>query len=68
MVQNTCKSALIYSQPPSATSSSTLPVVSEWYQSGIKRPGAIGRFWLNRTEALQDRGYENPITPFYAFG
>jgi hypothetical protein len=41
---------------------------SRWYQSGIKRPGAIGRFWLNRTEALQDRGYENPITPFYAFG
>ncbi len=32
MVQNTCKPALIYLQLPSATSSSALPVVSEWYQ------------------------------------
>ncbi len=32
VVQNTCKPALIYLQLPSATSSSTLPVVSEWYQ------------------------------------
>jgi hypothetical protein len=31
-VQNTCKPALIYLQLPSATSSPTLPVVSEWYQ------------------------------------
>jgi hypothetical protein len=32
VVQNACKSALIYLQLPSATSSPTLPVVSEWYQ------------------------------------
>jgi hypothetical protein len=25
---------------------------SRWYQSGIKRPGAIGRFWLYRTGAM----------------
>ena len=33
MVQNTCKSALIYCQLPSATLSPTFPVVSEWYQA-----------------------------------
>jgi hypothetical protein len=32
VVQNTCKSALIYLQLPSATHCPTLPVVSEWYQ------------------------------------
>ena len=32
VVQNACKLALIYLQLPSATYSSTLPVVSEWYQ------------------------------------
>jgi hypothetical protein len=32
VVQNACKSALIYPQLPSATSSPMLPVVSEWYQ------------------------------------
>jgi hypothetical protein len=31
-VQNACKLAPIHLQPPSATPSSTLPVVSEWYQ------------------------------------
>jgi hypothetical protein len=33
-----------------------------WYQSGIKRPGAIWRFWLNRIGAMQVRGYEHPRT------
>jgi hypothetical protein len=32
VVQNACKPALIYLQLPSATSSPTIPVVSEWYQ------------------------------------
>jgi hypothetical protein len=32
VVQNTCKSALIYLQLPSATSGPMPPVVSEWYQ------------------------------------
>jgi hypothetical protein len=32
-VQNTCKGALIYLHLPSATSSSKLSVVSEWYQN-----------------------------------
>jgi hypothetical protein len=34
-VQNACKSALIYLQLPGATSSLTLPVVSEWYQLAL---------------------------------
>jgi hypothetical protein len=25
---------------------------SRWYQSGIRRPGAIGRFWLYRISAM----------------
>jgi hypothetical protein len=29
---------------------------SRWYQSGIKRPGAIKRFWLYRTRAMHDPG------------
>jgi hypothetical protein len=32
VVRNACKPALIYLKLPSATSSPTLPVVSEWYQ------------------------------------
>jgi hypothetical protein len=35
VVQNTCKPALIYLQLPSATSSPTLSVVSEWYQLAL---------------------------------
>jgi hypothetical protein len=39
-VQNTCELALIYLQLPGATSSPTLPVVSEWYQ---KVAGDLGQ-------------------------
>ena len=36
---------------------------SRWYQSGIKRPRAIDRFWHYRTGAMQDRGYKLPRRP-----
>ncbi len=35
---------------------------SRWYQSGIKTPGIMGRFWLCRTGAMQVHGYEHPRT------
>jgi hypothetical protein len=53
VVQNTCKAALIYLQLPSATSSSTLPVVSEWYQEVIMRRGFL-------FEPQPRPGYEKP--------
>ena len=45
MVQNACKPALIHIQLPSATSSPTLPVVSQWYQ---KVTGATPRLEESR--------------------
>jgi hypothetical protein len=45
VVQNACKLASIYLQLPSATSSPMLPVVSEWYRSGIKRLPVIRLEW-----------------------
>ena len=52
MVQKTCKPALIYLQLPSATSSPTLSVVSEWYQ----RARGYRAFLVRRTGTLSSPG------------
>jgi hypothetical protein len=38
---------------------------SRWYQSGINWPRIMECFWLCRTRAMQNYGYELPRTPTF---
>jgi hypothetical protein len=61
VVQNVCKGALIYLQLPSATSSPTLPVVSDWYQKTRGYRAFIGPIGLGLCRILHAKFGDLPF-------